>query len=150
MATGASSGPVHPEPTRRSGYRYFFYDKHHGKDAGAARWRPELSRDQEFAVFNTADEHEVYDTRGWYYGVGRDSEGEILELGTWGQQVAEFPYARPGELWHGYPHSPLNEVAPPNRQKQQCRPHKDVFRRMESCGILDSRERGRLEKGNFV
>src|SRR5947209_195302 len=104
MATGETSGPVHPVPTRRSGYRYLFYDKHHGKGApDTARWHPDLSREDEFHIFDVADDRELADERGWLYGIGRVGPGEFRPLGTWGQQVAEFPHARPNEAWHGYP-----------------------------------------------
>ncbi len=33
MSIGETSGPIHPVLTRRSGYRYLFYDKHHGRGA---------------------------------------------------------------------------------------------------------------------
>jgi hypothetical protein len=150
MATGETPGPVHPVPTQRSGYRYFFYDKHHGRDRSAAQWRPDVTHEQEFNLFDAADFHESFDDRGWLYGIGRDEEGEVIELGTWGQWLAEFPFARPGELWHGYPMWPVNEAAPPNRRRQNCGPTKDVFNRMEAVGLIDSRECVRLKKGDFL
>jgi hypothetical protein len=44
MSGGGEPGHLHPEVSARSGYRYFFYDKHHGRGGPeAARWSPELS-----------------------------------------------------------------------------------------------------------
>ena len=60
MSIGETSGPIHPVPTRRSEYRYLFYDKHHGRGGpDAAQWLPSLSQDEEFAVFDLADRDEL-------------------------------------------------------------------------------------------
>ena len=150
MATGESSGPIHPVPTRRSGFRYFFYDKHHGRDTRAAQWLLALSHDEEFAIFDAADFHELSDERGWLYGVRTGEGGQILDLGTWGQQVAEFPSARLNELWHGYPLWPLKEVGPPNRGGEKARPAKSVFQRMEDARLLSTAQKKRLYKGDHI
>jgi len=96
MSIGETSGPIHPVPTRRSGYLYLFYNKHHGRGGHeAAQWLPSLSRDDEFAVFDVADRDDLSDERGWLYGIRpRDEAAHIPDLGTWGQQIAEFPLAR--------------------------------------------------------
>jgi hypothetical protein len=150
MSTGERSGPIHPEPTRRSGYRYLFHDKHHGHDPSAARWLPELNQDEEFAVFDASDFHDLSDDRGWLYGVRIGPEGEVLELGTWSQQVAEFPCARFNDPWHGYPLWPLKEAGPANRRGEEQRPSKAVFLKMEETKVLTRRDRKRLMKGDFV
>jgi hypothetical protein len=152
MSIGETSGPIHPVPTRRSGYRYLFYDKHHGRGGpDAARWLPSLSRDDEFAVFDVADEADLADERGWLYGMRpRDAAGHIPELGTWGQQVAEFPLARPNDPWHGYPLWPLGEEGPENRKGEKGRPSKRVFLRMEAVGLITQRERKKLYKGDHL
>jgi hypothetical protein len=152
MSVGESSGPVHPVPTRRSGYRYQFHDKHHGRGGpDAARWLPSLSREVEFAIFDTADLIELSDEHGRLYGIGpRGEAGDIPDLGTWGEQVAEFPYARPNEAWHGYPVWPLVEHGPENRRGEKSRPSKQVFQRMVQVGILTPRERKRLYKGDHL
>jgi len=148
MATGPTAGIIHPTPTRRSNYIYLFYTKHHGGDPRAAQWS--ISRDLEFAVFDSADFHDFSDERGWLYGTGRDADGGLLELGTWGQQVAEFPYARPGENWHGCPLWPLKEHGPENRKAERHRPAGEVFARMEATNVLTPRERKRLYKGDHA
>lgn len=149
MASGESSGPIHPDATR-NGKRYLFSAKHHGHDPNASRWLPALSRDEEFSVFDTADFHIVRDERGWLYGVRIGSSGDVLELGTWGQQVAEFPLARPSEPWHGYPLWPLKEVGSSNRRGEKHRPPKGVFVRMEAEGLIRTRDRKRLQKGDHA
>lgn len=150
MAIGETSGPIHPTPTRRSGHRYLFYDKHHGADRRAAQWSPELTPDEEFAVFDRADWHDLSDDRGWLHGLRLGPDGAVLELGTWGQQLAEFPSARIGEPWHGYPLWPLKEQGPPNRRGEKHRPSKEVFAKMEAAGLLTARDRKRLYKGDHV
>jgi hypothetical protein len=152
MSVGETSGPIHPIPTRRNGYRYQFYDKHHGRGASdAARWLPELSQDEEFAVFDVADWNEIADERGYLYGIRpRDAAGEFPDLGVWGEQVAEFPSARPNETWHGYPLWPLSEGGPANRKGEKARPSKAVFERMEAAGMLTRREKKRLYKGDHL
>jgi hypothetical protein len=135
--------------TEVNGYRYVFSPKHHGAVADAAQWLPTLSLDEEFAVFNLADQHDLSDERGWLYGI--QPEGDSLrDLGTWGQQMAEFPRAQETEAWHGYPIWSVNQLAPPNRQGQKMRPDKEVFLKMERSGLLSQRLWKRLFKGKHV
>jgi hypothetical protein len=152
MSIGETSGPIHPVPTRRSGFRYQFYDKHHGRGGkDAAQWLQEMTHQDEFDVFDAADLHEIADERSWLYGVRpRDESGQVPDLGTWGQQVAEFPYARPNETWHGYPLWPLGEAAPENRKGEMGRPSKAVFLRLEEVGTITRRERKKLYKGDHL
>jgi hypothetical protein len=152
MSFGGISGQVQPEATRRSGYRYQFYDKHHGRGGlDAAQWLPTLTREEEFLVFDTADLNQLSDDRGWLYGMRpRNESGDIPDLGTWGQQLAEFPFARPKEPWHGYPLWPLVEDGPENRRGERSRPSRRVFHRMEELGLLTRREKKRLYKGNHL
>ncbi len=158
MSVGETSGPIHPVPTRLSGFLYIFTDKHHRpaqadrvRDAGHAQWDPSMSHVEEFDVFDLADHHEVFDGRGWLYGVRpRDDAGDIPPLGTWGQEIAEFPSARPGQPWHGYPLWPLSGEGPENRRGEKARPEKAVFARMEAVGLLTRRERKRLQKGDHL
>lgn len=148
-ATGEED-PVHPTPTRRSEYCYKFTDKHHGGGKwDDARWLPDLSRPDEFTVFDTADYHSIADAQGWLYGMLRGIDGKLRELGTWQQQVATFPFANPGQLWHGYPIWAVNKfIAPPNRADNKMMPPKAVFRQMERVGIITKRERKKFEKGD--
>jgi hypothetical protein len=141
---------VHAEVTGRSGYRYQFTPKHHGAEANAAQWLPSLTLGQEFAVFNLAGEHDLSDDGGRFFGVQPDGEDGLVYLGTWHEQVAEFPLAREGELWHGYPLYPVSELAPPNRQGEKGRPAREVFDKMVGAGIITRRHRKRLMKGDHV
>lgn len=152
MSVGESSGPVHPIRTRRSGYLYLFYDKHHGRGTlDAARWLPELCHDEEFRIFDRADWHEVHDETGRLYGVReRDGDGLLPDVGTWGQQIAEFPVARENVAWHGYPLWPLLQGSPENRRGEKSRPSKVVFARMAEVGMLTKQERKRLLKGDHT
>jgi len=140
---------VHEQPTNRSAYRYQFTPKHHGLDSRAAQWLPELTLEEEFRVFNTADDCEIVDERGWMYGVLR-VDNRLQDLGTWHQQIAEFPQSRQGESWHGYPLWTVNELAPENRRGESMRPDKAVFKKLESRKLLTKRERKRLVKGDHA
>jgi hypothetical protein len=139
---------VHETLTERSRYQYQFTPKHHGADPGAAQWLPELTLDEEFAVFNTADLHAVADEDGRLYGIQRLADGSLRDLGTWNEQVAEFPVASEGTAWHGYPVWAISPGGPTNRAAMQMRPAKSVFRRMEGEELITKRQRKRLEKGD--
>ncbi len=151
MSEGDPAGPIHPTPTRRSAHRYQFYAKHHGRGApDASQWRANLSRDEEFATFDDADYHDLSDDRGWLFGVRRGPDGHLSDLGTWDQQVSEYPRARDGEPWHGYPIWPLKQLGPENRRGEEHRPSKVVFAKMEAAGLLTRQERKRLSKGDHA
>ena len=85
-------------------YRYQFAAKHHGGGkADDARWVDDVSRDEEFSVFDEADFRDILDDDGRLYGVLRGADGKLRYLGTWKQKIAEFPRANEGIAWHGYP-----------------------------------------------
>ncbi len=97
MPKGQYPGPLHPRRTERSGYEYYFYDKHHKAGYSEdAQWLPEMTHDEEFAVFNLADSHELSNEKGDLYGLRLSAEGNVLILGTREAQVAEFPLSRKG------------------------------------------------------
>jgi hypothetical protein len=89
----------HAATTNRTGYRYRFTPKHHGRDKKAAQWLPDMTLDEEFAVFDLADQHDVSSEDGSLYGLWPDGQGGLNDIGTWGQQVAEFPAAGENEPW---------------------------------------------------
>ena len=141
---------AYPGMTRRSGYRYIFTGKHHGGGSSTdARWLESITRDDEFAVFDNADWFEISHDDGWVYGVWAE-EGELHDLGTWGQQMAEFPATRGDDPWHGYPIWAVNQEAPDNRRGEKLRPAKRVFGKLEAAGLITARQRKRLWKGDHV
>lgn len=141
---------IHAEVTRRSRYRYQFTPKHHGADRNAAQWLPGLSLAQEFSVFDLADEHELSDDRGRLYGLLMTADAGVQFIGTRNEQVAEFPVAREGEPWHGYPVYPLASADVSRRGGESGRPAKAVFVRMEQVGLLSVQERKRLMRGKYA
>jgi hypothetical protein len=141
---------VHGTLTGRNQYRYQFTPKHHGGDANAAQWLPSLSLEEEFSVFDGADEYDLSDDDGRLYGMLTDGDEGFRTIGTWNQQVAEFPHAREGEAWHGYPLYPLIELGPENRRGQKGRPAKEVFDKMARAGLITRSQRRRLLKGEYA
>jgi hypothetical protein len=141
----------HPVRTRTSLYRYLFTAKHHGAgDRNAARWSPELTEDEEFSVFDSADAHQLADDRGWLYGVLQGGEGGLRDLGTWNQQVAQFPLADEAHPWHGYPLWAVSPDAPEKLRGEKYRPPRDVFDRMVAAALLSPSQRKRLLKGDHI
>jgi len=140
----------HTGTTARSAYRYQFTPKHHGADQNAAQWLPDLSLEQEFSIFDEADQHELCDEDGNLYGVLRTANGDLEYIGVWDEQVAEFPVARTGTAWHGYPVYPLAEIGPVNRRGQSGGPAKVVFDKMLHAGVIGRQQRGRLLKGKHA
>ncbi len=142
---------LHPDPSP-SGYRYYFYPKHHGYGKPTdGRWLPEMSRDEEFAVFVLADEHDLRDDKGDLYGLrirGTVPAHEILFLGTRYEQVARFWEASRGSPWHGYPLWPIIQRDALNRKAQKCRLPKEVLQVMIQAGLLDQKPYYRLMKGD--
>ncbi len=72
------SDPIHSEQTRKRRYSYQFTGKHHGAGkADDARWAEDVSRVEEFSVFDEADFHDIFDEDGRFYGVLRDADNEL-------------------------------------------------------------------------
>lgn len=152
MSVGGEPGHLHPTATQRSHYRYFFYDKHHGRGGPeAARWLPALNEDDEFAIFDQADLLDLSDEHRNLCGISiaPGPEREVRYLGTRRQQIAKFPAAHPDAHWHGFPLGPLErndgEPHPPVRPL----PH-DTLRKMVTSGLLDESQRRRLMKGKHI
>jgi hypothetical protein len=149
--SAATQDIEHPARSQHSNYRYLFTAKHHGGDKSAATWLAEISHDTEFSIFDTADLRQILDSRGWLYGVLPDGIGELLTIGTWDEQVAEFqPGSSADDTWHGYPQWALDEPGPPNRRKQQCCPERLVFDRMAAVGMISKIQRKRLLTGRHA
>lgn len=140
---------VHPDRSDNRNRQYQFTPKHHGADPNAAQWLPDLMFAEEFAVFNSADQHDLADDRDWLYGLQRTGDS-LRRLGTCAEQIAEFPFAPEGQAWHGYPIWPVNDQTRGSRRGEKMRPAKEVFLEMEQAGLLTSRQRKRLFKGDHV
>ena len=145
MATSWLPGPLHPQPTRRNSFEYFFYTKHHGQDHSAIQGLSNMTRDEEFGVFELADFHDLSDDKGNLFGLRLDAQGAILELGTDGQQVAEFPVPQSLTPWHGYPLLPLK-----SRGRPRLASPKQALRKMLAAQILNDRQYRRLLGGKPV
>lgn len=138
---------VHGVRTVRSNYQYQFTPKHHGADKKAAQWLPSLTLDEEFAVFDMADQNNLTDAQGNLYGAEKVGADDLRVLGTRGEQVAKFPVAAQNQAWHGYPAWPLGGG---NRAGDDMKPTKAVLDRMQEEEVITKRGRKRLGKGDPV
>jgi len=138
---------VHDVVTVKNEYRYQFTPKHHGADKKAAQWLPSLTRDEEFSVFNMADQNGLADLGGNLYGIEKVGIDELRTIGTRGEQVAKFPATAQDQAWHGYPAWVL---AGGNRAGDDMKPPKPVLDAMQNMGFITKRGRKRLGKGDPV
>jgi hypothetical protein len=146
MASGDDPCPEHRELTR-SGFRYCFYMAHHGRGTpDDSQWAEDVSRDEEFAIFDESDEHELSDSKGHYYGLRRSPEGDTLDLGTKREQIAKFWDPVKNQPAHGFPMWPVHDGAPDNRKKQSI--PLEVLKKMLEQKLLLSVQYNRLRKGN--
>lgn len=95
-------------------------------------------------MFDNADTHELCDDDGNLYGVRQAAGDSLGYIGTRKEQVAEFPVAREGEPWHGYPVYPLTGMG------ERYRPHRSVFDRMLAAGFISRSQRRRFLKGDHA
>ncbi len=143
--SGVDACPEHNQRTRSvRQLRYCFAIKHHGFDGNAAQWVPDLSREDEFSIFDEADWLEITDEDGNLYGLRRDEGLEMLDLGTRGEQIAKF-WENGDQPWHGFPSWPLAEDAPENRRRLPA--PREALLKMEQAGLLLPEQRKRLFKG---
>lgn len=152
MSVGGEPGHLFPRATERSGYRYFFYDKHHGRGGPeAGRWATDLLEEEEFGIFDQADCLNLNDAQGNLYGIRMRTQPQrdVLLLGTLGQQVAKFPESVNGPHWHGYPLGPLQKNLDPPHPPERPLP-KDALQKMVDAGLLTRTERTRLLKGKMI
>jgi hypothetical protein len=152
----------HDVLTNRRNLTYVFTSKHHGGDQAVSRWLTSLPFAEEFEIFDRADgivvvapadNRQVADSNGNLYGYEILEAGlqHFRELGTWHQQMAEFPVQRPDSDWHGYPIWAIDEeLAPQKYAGQKCRPEVGVFDRMVQLGDIDYGQRKRLKKGEWI
>ncbi len=153
---------THPTITARRGLTYVFTPKHHGAGQNNACWLTTMTFEEEFAIFDRADgiivpplvpdNRQVADARGNLYGYETSSNGphKLREIGTWHQQLAEFPVQAAGADWHGYPIWPISPEDPQILRGHKCRPAVEVFDRMVQLGDISIGERKRLKKGDWI
>jgi hypothetical protein len=141
----------HPQLTSRNQLRYQFTPKHHGGPGskGQAQWLLSLTFIEEFSIFDEADTFGTLDAKGNMYGVLRNGNGDLRDLGTWQEQVAKFPRVKSGP-WHGYPCWTINKSGPSNRRKQKMFPPKQVFDLLQEVGLISEEQRDRLKKGDHA
>jgi hypothetical protein len=152
MSVGGEPGHLHPATTQRNRYRYFFYDKHHGRGGPeAAQWSPELSEAEEFAIFDQSDVLDLSDEQGNLYGLSirEEPERQVRYLGTRRQQIAKFPFSHPGAPWHGFPLGPLERTRDGPRPPIRALPQ-DALSKMVASGLIDGQQRRRLLKGKHI
>lgn len=96
---GISFGPT------QSGKMYFSTNQHRGEPTiHKSTWSEEITRDDEFAVFRSADQLICRDLAGNYWGIA--GKGYQV-LGTRHERFAKFPATiNLTDPWHGYPVSP--------------------------------------------
>ena len=151
----SASPQLHPEPTKGRKLRYLFHPKHHGHEKWAT-WC--VSRQEEFGIFDVADEQDFSDSANHLYGILR-TNGRLQVIGTWRQQVAIFkcddavdPW-KDGKPWHGYPLYPLKHTLTPKhimRQWSRLIPPDEVLKEMIRRGFLKENERIRILGGSHA
>jgi hypothetical protein len=150
MPNGQFPGPLHLQTTRRNNHLYFFYDKHHKAGYSEdAQWLPDMTHDQEFAVFDLADFHDFSNEKGDLYGLHLSPERSIRYLGTRNEQVAEFPFPQRAHPWHGYPSWPITRLKRDKKELKYPAP-KDALEKMKDAGLLTENQRKRLVRGKHL
>ncbi len=150
MPNGQYPGPLHPHRTDRSRHQYFFYDKHHKAGYSEdAQWLPEMTHDEEFAVFNLADSHDLSNAKGDLYGLHLSAEGNVMMLGTREEQVAEFPLPQGDHPWHGDPAWPIMRLERDKKERKYPAPH-EALKKMTQAGLITENQRKRLARGKHT
>lgn len=145
VATGEDPCPEHSATTQSSGFRYCFYIAHHGQGTtDDSQWDRNLSRDDEFSIFDQSDRFHLSDSKGHYYGLWILEE-QILALGSCGEIIAKFWNPVKNQPTHGFPLWPLAATTPENRN-QTVAP-REALLKMEREGLLQPVQRKRLQKG---
>jgi hypothetical protein len=140
---GKAPGPVHPSPTTRRRLCYFFHPKHHNPaNKTEAQWLPvaRLSHQQEFDIFDRADDSQIEDHDGNLYGVRPNME----VLGTYGQRVARFWKEESSHPWHGHPICPI-KVRDTHRLFRPV--PREALDKMMSAKLISATQHRRLVKG---
>ena len=140
-----------PHLTNPHNYRYYFHPKHHGAGSSTdSRWKPDISKAEEFSIFELAAPLDLCDNEGNLYNVRKASDDEFLELGIFHEQIARFWKPSGSEAWHGHPLWPVETDSFTNRSTQKCRPEKAVFDRFIERGVLNRWQCDRLRSGKHI
>jgi len=153
MPNGQYPGPLHPRRIEQDGreYRYFFYENvHRTGDSEDAQWLPEMTHDEEFAVFELSVSHDLSNKKGDLYGLRLGPGGRrILILGTREEQIAEFPLPQGDHPWHGYPVWPVTRLERDKKERKDGAPH-EALRKMSFAGLITENQRKRLARGKHA
>lgn len=106
MAGTASSGGILYGPTA-SGKRYLSMYAHRGANPQKSEWHQDVPPDDEYALFETADDQAWMDINGDYWSL---RDGGALPVGTRDERIAKHPKtSNARDPWHGYPASPAEK-----------------------------------------
>jgi hypothetical protein len=140
-----------PHPTKPHGYRYYFHPKHHGAGSVTdSRWKADVSKSEEFAIFEVAAQLDLCDAQGNLYNVRKGPDQRILELGVCHEQIARFWKAPQPDPWHGHPLWPVVIEIQTNRASQVYRPDSSVFSKLVKQGVLTEQQSRRLNNGKNI
>jgi hypothetical protein len=140
-----------PFPTVPHGHKYYFSAKHHGAGSATdARWHPDITRQEEFSIFQLAARLGLRDSQGNLYNVMRRADGGIRELGVCYEQLARFWKPVASERWQGHPLCPVVTESGTNRGMQINRPDKAVFDKLVERRMLSERDSHRLRCGKNI
>jgi hypothetical protein len=124
-----------------------FTHKHHGGD-GDGQWLETLTEEDEFAVFDWADDREISDEAGNLYGALQMGVDSLHDLGTYREQIAKFWNQPDGLPWHGFPVWSINQEGPGNRRRNP--PPKVIFNKMVEAGLIKRAKANRLKGGHHI
>lgn len=144
-----SLGRIHPVPTKKSKYRYFFYVKHHAaEDHENSQWA-NVTPEEEFSIFDSADENDIFVETGSdrnYFGILVNLNSlRVQTIGTKGQQVAKFPHSRSNTPWHGFPLFPID-----NDSSRKNIVPREAIDRMVEVGMITAQKASRLKGGKRI
>jgi len=140
-----------PHRTNPKGYRYYFHPKHHGGGSSTdSRWKPDITRREEFTIFEISVRLDLSDDRGNLYNVRKGADKTVLELGMFHEQLARFWKPSGDHAWHGHPLWPVSAGWATNRGKEAHRPDRSVFRKLVEQGVLTEQQSYRLNSGRNI
>jgi hypothetical protein len=121
------------------GKPYISLDYHRNRSRRSEKsiWRAIFSRDDEFRLFDRADNLDWQDNLSGYWAV---VEGIVTEIGADGERIAWFRYpSNPSDDWHGFP-----LFLDQNRRPDQSLAQRWIDTQVVSFVIGEKIKRGRL------